>query len=551
MNTYNPVCPAQKATRLKSQSSDVRADFLSRVRSKPVSTRMIIAAIIALAAILRLFMLSSQSLWWDEGASLAMTDSGNFSGTLSALWSISGGDKYQAVYFLILSQWRSFAGDSQFLLQSLSVIPGILTPFLVYLLVKDLFSTRHALCAALFVTASAYCISFSQEVRPYAFLLCVASLHLLAMTPALKETTVSNFHRWRFAFVTLLATLSSIFLTIFIIALAITHLLTFRDAKRWFRWWSPSVLLSIPALLYYASTPARTSLTADAINSTDTPLWENMVYALYSHLAGQTYGPAVNSLRDAESVSELLLQHATSLGILAIIALALTWCVIQVLRKPVDQSAQTIRVRFFVALFIVSYSIATAFAYLTSINWMPRHSFYLMVPLSVLVSIAVVHSFQGFNSNKNSRISLVPLTIFPALIVVNLYSSYQYFFKSEHLLDDYRSTATYLSETVSEQDASLMLWGEPYLLSYYGHPSARGLWRLEDPAVIMSEIDEAAMSNENVYITINRESTWARYSDSLHGLLDQTYTLEPTAQFTNFTIYRLEKGGTELAKVVQ
>ena len=225
-----------------------------------------------------------------------MTDSRTIKGTFDALWSITGGDKYQAVYFLILSAWRSWVGDSQFLLQSLSVVPGILTSLFIYLSVNILFGTRHAVYAALFVACSAFCITFSQEVRPYAYLICIASLHLLAMTPALRDSDPLSIYRWFFAYVTLLATLSSVFLLVFIAALALSHLFTIRRMKSWFRWWLPSMLLSIPALVYYWSTPARTDVSVDAINSTGSPIWENMIYALYSHLAGQTYGPAVNAL---------------------------------------------------------------------------------------------------------------------------------------------------------------------------------------------------------------------------------------------------------------
>ena len=507
--------------------------------------------IVALAAFLRLFMLSSQSLWLDEGASLAMTDSGNTLGTLDALWSISGGDKYQAVYFLLLSHWRSLVGDSQFYLQSLSVIPGVLTPLLIYVSVKILFGTRHAVCSAVFIACSAYCISFSQEVRPYAYLLFIASLHLLSMTPVLKGTDTSNINRWVFAFVTLLATLSSIFLVVFISTLAIAHLLVYRNVKDWFRWWIPSMFMSIPALLYYSGTPASTNLSVDAINNTGNPIWENMVYALYSHLAGQTYGPAVNTLRDTDNVTILLMQHGISLSVLAMVALALVWCVVRALRGLNIHSGQNACVVFFVTLSVLSFVAATAFAYITSINWMPRHSFYLMVPLSVLISIAVVQGSQAAGKGQKSIARGIPFIVYPALLVINLFSSYQYFFQPDHLLDDYRSAANYLSDNVSEEDASIMLWGEPYLLSYYGHTQTRSLWRLENPTLIMSEIEAAALTSNDVYITINRESTWERYSNTLQGQLNQSYNLVPKAQFTNFTIYRLEKNDTVLAENAQ
>ena len=94
----------------------------------------------------------------------------------------------------------------------------------------------------------------------------------------------------------------------------------------------------------------------------------------------------------------------------------------------------------------------------------------------------------------------------------------------------------------------MMLWGEPYLLSYYGDSRTKSVWRLENPNLIMGEIDEASITSANVYIVINRESTWRRYSDALLGQLNQAYKLVPKAQFTNFAIYELETNSTTFAK---
>ena len=541
-------CSKRKVAPFVSQANFPHKGSVDGVWAKPVVVWISLLGIVLLAALLRLFMLSSQSLWLDEGASLAMTDSESIRGTFDTLWSIAGGDKYQAIYFLILSSWRSWVGDSQFLLQSLSVVPGILTSLFIFLSVNILFGARHAVYAALFVACSAFCISFSQEVRPYAYLICVASLHLLAMTPALRDPKPLKIYRWLFAFVTLLATLSSVFLVVFVTALALSHLFAVRRIKSWFHWWLPSMLLSIPAFVYYGNTPARTDVSIDAINSTGSPIWENMIYALYSHLAGQTYGPAVNALRETDNVRALLADHVFSLSLMALLAFALIWYVFQALRKPVEQNANVDHVRFFVLLFVISFFLATGFALLTSINWMPRHSFYLIVPVSVLISIAVVQSAQINYEKRELTVPRFSIFVYPLLLSINLYSSYQYFFKPEHLLDDYRSAASYLSENVKEEDSSLMLWGEPYLLSYYGDSRTKSVWRLENPNLIMGEIDEASITSANVYIVINRESTWRRYSDALLGQLNQAYKLVPKAQFTNFAIYELETNSTTFAK---
>ena len=75
---------------------------------------VLIVLVILGGALLRLFMLTNQSLWFDEGQSLVVTDSKTFTGTFLELAARAGGDKYQPLYYFILSGWRSVLGDSEY-----------------------------------------------------------------------------------------------------------------------------------------------------------------------------------------------------------------------------------------------------------------------------------------------------------------------------------------------------------------------------------------------------------------------------------------------------
>ena len=143
---------------------------------------LLIALVILAGALLRLFMLTNQSLWFDEGQSLVVTDSKTLAGTLYELSTRAGGDKYQPLYFLVLSIWRSIMGDSEFSLRLLSVLPGVVALFFMYAAVSNIYGSRHAFWSTTYLTVSAFWICYSQEVRPYS--LPVSYTHLtLPTTP--------------------------------------------------------------------------------------------------------------------------------------------------------------------------------------------------------------------------------------------------------------------------------------------------------------------------------------------------------------------------------
>ena len=144
-------------------------------------------AIIAVGTVLRLFMLTNQSLWYDEGVSLVVTDSRSIADTYTALWDRAGGDKYQPVYFLLLAQWRALFGDSELVLRLMSVLPGSAALVFVFAAARRLFDEKHALWTTLYMSVSAFWICYSQEVRPYALLFLFAAAQLYLVSAALDS----------------------------------------------------------------------------------------------------------------------------------------------------------------------------------------------------------------------------------------------------------------------------------------------------------------------------------------------------------------------------
>lgn len=504
-------------------------------------TFLAVAGLLTLASMLRLFLLTNQSFWFDEGATLAMTDSVDVRHTYYSLMTISGGDKFQPLYFYLLSVWRAIFGDSEFALRFFSVIPGVLTPIVVYLAAKPLFGERHALLSAIFLVCSGFCISYSQELRPYGLLLFIAALQFMVLSPVLAEPERVPANRLLLAFITMLACFASILLVLFSVVIALAHLIGFRQWKVWIKTWAPACVVCLPVLLYYWTTPTISDVSADAINSTGMPIWKNLIFSQYGHLAGQTFGPTLESLRTLDSFTNIVATYAMELVFLTITCAILFVCACVNIKDAAKSPSAKSKVQFLIVFYIVSLLGAIVLAAYTNIHWMPRHSVYLMIPLSLLLPLAI----SGTNSERPGRwnkLKTVSATsAFATLLLINLYASSNYFFNSDHWRDDYRSAAAYLQQTVGEDDQSFMLWGEPYLVSYYGHEDIESLWRLEDEDLILSHITRATNADKRVFISINREYSWARHSPELIQLLESSFEFVPSAQFNNFNIYQLDK----------
>lgn len=128
--------------------------------------------ILIVAFLLRLINLD-QSLWWDEAINIVYAKENDF------LYFVSKyplGDFHPSGYFAVIWLWGHLFDFSEGSMRLPSVIFGILTVFMTYLIGKKLFSKKVGLWAALFLTAAPLHIYYSQEARMYSFAAFAASL---------------------------------------------------------------------------------------------------------------------------------------------------------------------------------------------------------------------------------------------------------------------------------------------------------------------------------------------------------------------------------------
>jgi len=506
--------------------------------------------IILVGVFLRFFLLSRQSLWFDEGYSLDLSN-GSFQENLTALLGMNSGDRYQILYYLLLGLWRSLFGSSEFAVRSLSVLLGTATIITVYATAVRLQGERYGLWVTALICCSAFAIFHSQDARPYALLLLIAALQLYFFSAIFEEGQRKFLPSFLFAITSAVGMLGSILIALFTFSLAIAHLLVRRKWKEWFFWWIPTGILCAPIVLFYGMSPATTDPTETVVTRAGLPIILNAAFAIYGTLVGMTYGPPLEELRDANKFRVLMAYAPHFLLLFLVVASILFLLVKRTLNTNSNRldSRSKLIFHFFVILFSISFLMAFALAYVTKLNWSPRHSFYLFFPIIFLLPFTLEgitcseeganHSFSSPSAKSYSFWKDFPKITLIFFLLLNGFSLYNYYFNIHHVKDDYRSAARYLVENRSGSEKSVMLWGATSLLEYYGDKDTISALELTRKN-IASRLGSFTNNSPVVYLVINREFYWdpENRNISVEAAMDQNYQLTSKTFFPYFGIYR-------------
>ncbi len=140
--------------------------------------------IVALATIVRWWVIDRDALWLDEGYSWWDAQQ-----RLTSLWTlVPTCDPHPPLYFALLHPWISVMGDGTVAMRALSTLFGVVTVAIVYAAGRELDRARgHAddafgigAFAALLFAVTPFQVYFSIEARPYALLCFGAALLTLA-----------------------------------------------------------------------------------------------------------------------------------------------------------------------------------------------------------------------------------------------------------------------------------------------------------------------------------------------------------------------------------
>lgn len=125
---------------------------------------------------LRAYRLDAQSLWNDEGTSVALAPL-----SLSAIVDAAAKDIHPPLYYFLLHFWIPFGGVSEFAVRFLSVLAGVLVVALTFRLARLFFDREIAIIAAFLSAFSPFQVYYSQETRMYIWVTLFAAVSVFAM----------------------------------------------------------------------------------------------------------------------------------------------------------------------------------------------------------------------------------------------------------------------------------------------------------------------------------------------------------------------------------
>jgi mannosyltransferase len=183
-------------------------------RNSPLPKIALIAAV-WVAAALRMYRLDFQSIWWDEGHSIAMA-----SASLSQIATLPGMDVHPPGYFWALHIWMALFGLSEFSLRFLSLAFSLLTVTLTARFARELMAPDRkkgwyaAALTGLLAAIYPFSIAYAQEVRMYAAIIFLTTLSTYALWHIVSPThdvPITRTGRWRWVAIYPLATAAALY----------------------------------------------------------------------------------------------------------------------------------------------------------------------------------------------------------------------------------------------------------------------------------------------------------------------------------------------------
>ena len=152
-----------------------------------------LAALLLLAAAIRLATLTRQSLWYDE----AVTALRVLHPSLAATWhAILHVENTPPLYYLAEWAWTRVFGTSVFALRSVSALAGIATVWVGWTIGRELGSRVTAVVLAAIIACNPLFVWYSQEARAYELFVLFAALAFLFFLRARARPTRANVLAW-------------------------------------------------------------------------------------------------------------------------------------------------------------------------------------------------------------------------------------------------------------------------------------------------------------------------------------------------------------------
>jgi mannosyltransferase len=162
-----------------------------RARSIPVAV-WITGALVVIAAVIRIVVLTNQSYWMDE-ALTAYEARLPFGAMINTVVHV---ETTPPLYFVLIWAWAHLFGTGEAALRSVSMLAGVALVPVAYLSARDLVNARAGVVAAALVSFNPFLIWYSQEARAYMLLAALSGASFLWFVRARRRPSRRNLAWW-------------------------------------------------------------------------------------------------------------------------------------------------------------------------------------------------------------------------------------------------------------------------------------------------------------------------------------------------------------------
>lgn len=226
-----------------------------------------IILILILAGILRVISLN-QSVWLDEAINILAAKSYSL---YEIVTKYAIADFHPPGHFIILWIWTRLFGMNEIIVRIPSVIFGVLTVLLVYLIGQKLYSKALGLIAALLIAVNPLHIYYSQEARMYSLAALAVSINLFLLIKLVKNEKVPIL----FLIISNLAVFASDYVSYLIFPAQIIFLLILKR-KELMKKWLTSFIVAIMLGIWWIPIFIK-QLDIGAVTSSSLPTWKFVV----------------------------------------------------------------------------------------------------------------------------------------------------------------------------------------------------------------------------------------------------------------------------------
>ena len=505
--------------------------------------------ILMLAAALRSYDLTYQSLWGDEAHSIyvakgvdvhfmtaPLVDATHSSfvnprpGPLDTVLACIRNEGTPPLYYLALAAWIGAFGSGDLAVRSLSAVFGVLGVAAFFLLGRSIFrDSRRALLGALFVAASPLNVYFSQEARAYMLAnLLATSCSWLLLRAVSRRARVAPWVAYGLA---ALAICHTHYFAALVLGAHLVYLLV--HERQSLRPWLLTIcgvgLLFLPWYLAGFRTQMATLTGYAGAGPSSAGV------LLSGTAAGLRY--ILDSLVLGLMYSRVMISPATKLSIEAM-WLALVASGIILLRCPGDKKPVT----FSLLLTLVPLVVITSFGLRNGILWLmnPRYHIWESSGLFLLAAASIT-SFR-----RATVRAVLTCTILLTSLAAAPYHFYPMTFNSPYAKPDFRGAATVITDSQEPRDVIVVnIAGHMIPLNIY--------YRGELRQVGLAESESYKLRERLDYYTRNRDRVWllvglgtlGHGDEKITRFLDRRYPQKSVWDFHDLRLTLYSRDGDE------